>query len=297
MSLPSVLKRCAAVLAAAVIASSGISTASAQSALPFIPGSSLGAPAPGPGTQMVVFGDSFTANGGAGGDRRVGSEISWQQNCVSDNENWAHVAARTAGLKLADYSCNGTGMIRFPTYVETAISQGDVGPATEQVVIMYGVLDLRTSGDTIYRSATNGTSPYFSGYYGAVQQAVSRIRSTAPNATITLANYPRITEGDMACFGDFAGLVPGSSVPPGNVVIPGSGRLVGQFNGVIADTAHRVGANFVDVYSASAGHSPCADPSQRWTNLFQDHDPASVMMGHPTDQGHQAIGQLIGQLL
>lgn len=292
MTLPATLKRAAIALATAAIASAGISAAAAQ---PALPGSSLGAPAPGPGTQMVTFGDSFTANGGAQGERRVGSEISWQGNCISDNQNWAHVAARTKGLQLADYSCNGTGALRLPTYVETAITQGDLGPATQQVVLMYGSLDVRSYGDTIYRSATNGTSPHFSGYLGAIQQAASRIRSVAPNAQITLANYPRMTENDTACVGDFAGIVRGSTVAPTNVYLPGSGRLEGQFNGVIADTAYRVGANFVDVYSASAGHSPCAEPSQRWTNHYQNHDPYAVMYGHPTDQGHQAIGRLIGE--
>lgn len=301
MSLTSLLRRGAAVVSAAALATVGVATASAQSSgssqsstssqstVPIYPSGP-----PGPGVDMVTFGDSFTANGGAPGNRSVPSPIDWQSNCVTDNQNWASVAANTAGLELADYSCNGTS-VQQPLYVESAIANGALGPDTQQVVFMYGGLDPRVIGDTIYRTASNGGAPVVSGYVGALENTAERIRSVAPDARITLTNYPRMTENDHFCIGEVGGYVQGSSAVPGpNLFVPGASGIEANFNGVIADTANRIGANVVDVYSASAGHSPCAEPDQRWTNLFQLENPNSVMENHPTDFGHQEIGRLVG---
>lgn len=287
------------VAAAALMATCGAGVASAQPALPALPGSSAGHSAPtGPGTQMVTFGDSYAANGGSGGPRFVPSETASRPNCRTDSENWPHVAARTAGLQLADYTCNGTS-IQLPDYVDSAIAQGDLGPETREVAIMYGLLDPRAIGDVAYSAGTNGQELSPSGFVTAMSNTVNQIRSAAPNAKITLVSYPRMLDNDYVCTGNFQGFVPGSSgqFQGPNVFIPGGSRTEAHFSQVIGDTAARIGVSFVDVYSASAGHGSCADPSQRWMNMYQRQNPDSVLANHPTDLGHREMGRLVAASL
>ncbi|WP_162138672.1 GDSL-type esterase/lipase family protein [Corynebacterium doosanense] len=299
--------RVAAAAAASLLAASGMGVASAQSSTPALssgPGSSalpqfssLPPATPGPGTQMVTFGDSFAANGGAGGGRFVPSETPSRPNCRTDNENWPHVAARTAGLQLADYSCNGTSYL-LPDYVEAAIAQGDLGYDTRQVAIMFGILDVRVIGDVAYSATTHGQDLQYSAYVSGLNDTVNRIRSVAPNAKITMVSYPRLIDNDYLCTGTFEGVLPaGSSQRGPNVFIPGGTHVESHFSQVIGDTAARIGVSFVDLYSASSGHGPCSDPSQRWVNMYQRANPDSVMTNHPTDFGHQEMGRLVGASL
>ena len=64
------------------------------------------------GKEMVTFGDSFSANGGAPGDRAAVSPFSAStplpNTCSNDKHNWAHQTARNLGHSRADYTCNGT---------------------------------------------------------------------------------------------------------------------------------------------------------------------------------------------
>lgn len=299
MSSHSTLTRVACVAAAVLMTTCGGGVAGAQPSLSSFPGSSAGNSAPtGPGTQMVTFGDSYAANGGSGGARFVPSETPSRPNCRTDSENWPHVAARTAGLQLADYTCNGTS-VQLPDYVDSAIAQGDLGPDTRQVAIMYGILDPRVIGDVAYSSGTNGQELQQSAFVSALNDTVNRIRSAAPNAKITLVSYPRLLDNDFLCTGNFQGFAPGSSgqFQGPNLYIPGGSRTEAHFSQVIGDTAARIGVSFVDAYSASAGHGPCSDPSQRWVNMYQRQNPDSVMANHPTDLGHQEMGRLVAASL
>lgn len=299
--------RVAAVAAASLLSLSGFGVAHAQSANPgssSLPGgaslpmlSSQPPATPGPGTDMVTFGDSYSANGGSGGARFVPSETPSRPNCRTDSENWPHVAARTAGLQLADYTCNGTS-VQLPDYVESAIAQGDLGTNTRQVAIMYGILDPRVLGDVAYSSGTNGQNLQYSSFVSSMNDTVNRIRSAAPNAKITLVSYPRMLDNDYWCTGSLESVLPpGSSQQGPNIFIPGGSRIESHFSQVIGDTAARLGTSFVDVYSASGGHGPCADPSQRWVNMYQRTNPNSVMANHPTDLGHQEMGRLVASSL
>lgn len=255
---------CAALMGATALVPGVISTASAQDH----------------GAQIVTFGDSFTANGGADPARTTPPNIDWNPQCRTDNNNWPKVAARDLGKTIADYSCNGTFGITAAAYLETAIQKGDLGPATEEVVLMVGGLDplfyVDAAGNLANAESAGGP------FQELVRVMQNRVREVAPNARFSLSSYTRLTDEDKIC------PALGQGLP-----VPGSSDLETRINGTIANTAKNLGAHFVDVYSASAGHSPCAAPQDRWVVIIPDPTSPSVMPNHPTDSGHLAIGKVV----
>lgn len=238
--------------------------------------------------NLVSFGDSFTANGGAFGDRYSESPaLNFRLTpCLNDADNWPHRVAFDLGLDIVDYSCNGTSYW-LDYYVNHAIAKGNINPDTEMVTFMYGGLQPDSFIDTLLSSAGSSEAP--SRYASLLDSQFRKIREVAPNARIVMTNYPSMTVNDTACL-----------YPPfgANIVIPGLTAAEAAWNRQIEDTAHRLGVEFVDVYSASLTHDPCQpDPAHRWTVLLQRLDSPSIMAGHPTDVGHAEMGAFIGREL
>lgn len=233
------------------------------------------------GAQMVTFGDSFTANGGSDPARTTPPSAEWLPHCRTDNNNWAKVAARALNKSIADYSCNGTFGIPLAIYLDAAIQKGDLGPATEDVVLMIGGLDPLFYGDVV----TNLTKrPELLGtpFQEAMRLLQNRVREVAPKARLTFATYPRLTDNDQVC-------------PTFGQVLPAPGATIIEsgINETVRNISQALGAHFVDVYAASAGHSPCAVPEERWTAIIPDPVAPSVMGSHPTDLGHLEMGKIM----
>ena len=117
-----------------------------------------------PGKQLVTLGDSFTANGHVRGFRWLqrgipqeslgsssGSSDSGKgfvrpvelglSGCGQDPDNWPRQLAGMTGRSLGDYSCNGaTSRSVVEHQLEQAVRDGNIGPATEEVVIAVGGL-------------------------------------------------------------------------------------------------------------------------------------------------------------
>lgn len=229
---------------------------------------------------MVTFGDSFTANGGAPGDRGAKSpyrpyfEI---HPCFNDKRNWAHQTAANLRHSLADYSCNGTSY-GVDIFVNDAIRTGNIGHNTKEVVFMYGGLQPDTHVDALANS-TLPTIPKGSNYRAFLGYQFNKIRKAAPNARITMVNYLPMTVNDTLCVINEAKF----TVP---LAIQGATRLEDEFNREIGRAADALGANFINLHDQAKTHDPCQpDASQRWAVAVKTPTAPSVMPMHPTDIG------------
>ena len=262
----------------------------AMPAIPAIPGIPNINPAPGTGAkQVVTFGDSFTANAGKSGPRDLEpGQTPIVANCATDMENWPKIAAHQAGKSLGDWSCNGMGgapVVQLVGYVEAAIMHGDIAPGTQDVVFMYGGMDalqwVDVAGKMQNMGHLNDTL-----YQQELRHAANRIREVAPGVQIHLASYPEYATNDQLCLVN----LPGQTIP---IPTPGGTQIQEAFRDSIANAAHNIGANFIDVYQATIGHGTCnPDDNQRFVAGFQD--PAmGPMTNHPTIKGQYAMGDII----
>ncbi|MBV7295659.1 hypothetical protein KRX51_06985 [Corynebacterium sp. TAE3-ERU12] len=296
-SLParSVARRAIAAATAALALVAAAPVAGAQPALP-------GIPAGGEGKEMVVFGDSYAANPtvspisyarGYDPEAASRSRVAGQMSgCGQDPNSWPHVAARVSGVgeaNLADYSCNGTGRIpaaQLLTFVETAISRGDVGPKTDKVLLMYGGLDAFAWAD----AATNGGNPA-SAFRATVKRVADRVRAVAPGAHVYIVGYPRVAHQDKVC------LI--NTDPENNheIIAPGLDALEASLNNTLIAASREADAWFINLYDATGPHSTCAKPSERYVSGWFDTTSKHNMKLHPTINGSVAIGHMVASVL
>lgn len=240
------------------------------------------------GQEMVTFGDSFTANGGAPGDRGATSPYKPYINihpCFNDKRNWAHQTANNLHHSIADYSCNGTSYW-LDAYVNDAVRSGNIGRNTKEVVFMYGGLQPDTYVDAL-ANATLPNIPKGSNYRGLLGAQFNKIRQVAPNARITMVNYTPMTVNDTLC-----AINDGNKVIP--ISFPGATLNEDEFNREIGRAAHALGANFINLHDQAKTHDPCQpDTSQRWAVAVQTPTAPSVMPMHPTDVGHDGMARII----
>ena len=197
------------------------------------------------GKDMVTFGDSFTANGGAPGGRgNVSPYPRPIHPCYNDNDNWAHQTARNLHMSIADYSCNGTS-VWVNNYVDHALATGNIGPDTKEVAFMYGGLQPDT-----YIDAALPNIPKASNYRALMGHQIKKIRARAPHARITMVNYVPMTVNDTLC-----AVNDGKKVVP--VGFPGVTAYEDRFNAEIGYAAHSLGVNFIDLHTKAKGHDPC----------------------------------------
>lgn len=255
--------------------------------IPGLPG--IAAPAAGGAKEIVAFGDSFTANAGKGGPRGLeAGQTPWVANCATDMENWPKIAAKELGKSIGDWSCNGTGgapLVQMKAYLESAIAYGDIGPGTQDVVLMYGGMDALQWVD-VAGEFTGQPVPNETLFRNLVKDIRDRVAQAAPGARVTLLSYPEYATDDKLCLVNVGGTV--NPIPA-----PGGTKVQEAFRDNIKHAAEANGLNFIDVYEATIGHGSCnPNPNDRWVVGFQDPE-MGPMPNHPTVKGEIAMGKIV----
>lgn len=290
------LRRSTIALAAAAACATGLLAAGATGAVPT-------ADANPAGKDLVVFGDSFAANPTlpaghyiAGTAPNSGSRVPVHGSggCPQDRENWPRVAAGILNVSLADYSCNGTGRIPYvdlTNSVSAAVANGDLGPGTRKVAVMYGGLDVLQWVDTgTHVAGIAGSLP--SGYHATIAEMKRRVQEAAPNAEIVMAGYPELGAGDNVC------LINVTPNQPAPIMVPGIAAVETGLQSSVRSAAAANGIRFVDMKAATAGHGTCAAPdSQRYVSGIYDLTSDHNMKLHPTLEGSRAMGRIMADNL
>ena len=290
------LRRSTIALATAAACATGLVAAGATVAAPT-------ADANPAGTELVVFGDSFAANptlpaghiiAGTAPNSGSRTPVHGPGGCPQDPENWPRVAAGILNVPLADYSCNGTGRVPYvdlTNSVNAAFANGDLGPGTRKVAVMYGGLDVLQWVDTgTHVAGVAGSLP--SGYHATIAEMKRLVQEAAPNAEIVMAGYPELGAGDNVC------LINVTPNQPSPIMLPGIAAVETGLQSSIRNAAAANGIRFVDMKAATVGHGTCAAPdSQRYVSGIYDQTSDHNMKLHPTLEGSRAMGRIMADNL
>lgn len=121
---------------------------------------------------------------------------------------------------------------------------------------------------------------------GSVRADLDDIREKAPDARIVLVGYPRLLPDDATC---------PDEVP---VVEAAAVRIrysLKKVNEALQDAARKAKVDYVDMYTASAGHDACAG-DDRWVN-GQNIEVGKAQAYHPFAAYHRAVADRLVTLL
>ncbi|WP_291314411.1 GDSL-type esterase/lipase family protein [Corynebacterium sp. UBA2622] len=275
---------CSAVAAFAIAATGGIVTATPADAAE--------------GRNLVTFGDSYLSNplpaeavgsrvrleaerAGVPLDNPVAAPLNQftRHGCGQSPTNAPRQMGQMKGLEVRDYSCpgalayapNGQSMTLHGE-INNALADGALDANTSNVVIQFGFNDSYSwlLGKVVQDGLPNTYNNLGARYAeqkvlwdNAMNSAIDRIKAAAPNARITVADYPTISKTETAeqCLVHV-------EVLPGDVGIPAFWIRDAEVN--IHDwaaelAARRSGENvvFANLRDATAGSGECAPDDSR----------------------------------
>lgn len=258
-----------------------------------------------PEIRYVALGDSFTAAPLVPGTNLV-------DGCLQSDHNYPHlIAAGLGNVDLVDVSCSGASTFAM-TGTQTT-SGGAVHPAqfdalTQDVDLV--TLSIGGNDEGLYRSlvhecpALAASDPAGSpcrdreraggGYTLAdrlsvlpdrVAAAVTGIRDRSPQARILVVGYPRLLP-DLGSCPDLFPLATGD--------VAYVRDMTERLTGAMRAGAEAAGAEYVDVWAASAGHDICAFAP--WVN-GRVTDQRTALAYHPFASEQVAVADLVLDLL
>ncbi|UGT61936.1 SGNH/GDSL hydrolase family protein [Nocardia asteroides] len=282
--------------AAALAAASAMGTAAAQAE-----------PAP-QGKQVIVLGDSYTANGW--------DPFTLGDVCVRGATAWpAQLGALLEPGQVANPSCSGATIDSGPGFtlaheVLQADREGALGPATKLVTVQLGLDDRwGESTQTLWYglqqcvfdlvrgcdldAVEQGRYPDLHGVTGPVyaeriRAAVTYIRYYAPAARIVIMGYPEVLAAgtETACV-SILGVAP--------FIQPRAKAVVDYFDRMDRaqrEAAQLLGLEFLDTRALTAGHGLCS--AEPWVNGFFDWrtDIAGLPL-HPSARGDSVVANAL----
>ncbi|QLY33422.1 SGNH/GDSL hydrolase family protein [Nocardia huaxiensis] len=263
------------------------------------------------GKQLVVLGDSFSAN--------AWDSTSEEVACIRRATSWPSQLStlmRVAGTEdVLDVSCTGASIDTGAGYTlgieaKLADQAGAFGPRTEVVTMQFGLNDTWGAGDTTLWKAMDrcifdllrgcgldamdqGRIPDHRAVTGAdyaarIRNAVTYIKYYAPNARIVLVGYPELFPSgtDTVCL-SILGVAPFIQ-PRGRALV----ELLDAIDRAQREAAALLGVEFLDSRALTAGHGLCsADP---WMNGLGDwRADIDGLPFHPSVDGDAVVARAL----
>ncbi|MBA2954831.1 SGNH/GDSL hydrolase family protein [Nocardioides sp. MAH-18] len=262
-----------------------------------LPAHGVGEPTSGatPVIQYVALGDSYTA-------APLVPPTDTSTICLRSQKNYpAIVTEGLPGARLTDVSCSGATTLNVTTRQEAQTGGVPpqlraVRPGTELVTIGLGGNDEALFGTMLVRctqlakqepQGTPCSDELQDGVDGTLDrtrdnlvEVVQRVRRRAPDARVLLVGYPQI--------------VPESGTCPDLPLAAGDYPFVRSVNerlaGAVEHAAEDADADYVDVWTPSAGHDICG--AEPWINgRVTKLDTALAY--HPLAVEQQAVAELV----
>ena len=285
----------AAALLLALVALTGCSTEADEPAP--LPARATGDPTSSPARydRYVALGDSYTA-------APLVPPTDTSTVCLRSEANYpALVAESLPGTVLTDVSCSGasTANVRAPQRGRTGSvpPQLDaVGPGTDLVTIGLGGNDDDLFGTLLVGCTrlaaedptgapctarfADQAEPVLAKTQQRLVRVVADVRERAPEARVLLVGYPQIVPASGTC----------DALPLAAGDYPFARDVNQRLTDTVRDAAGAASVEYVDVWSASAGHDICgADP---WINgRVTSADRALAY--HPLAAGQRAVADLV----
>ena len=255
----------------------------------------VGSPYP----EYVALGDSYTA-------APLVPPTDTSTTCLRSERNYpALVTEGLPGTRLTDVSCGGATTTDMTQPQQG--QQGSVPPqfdaleeSTDLVTIGLGGNDGGLFGTMILRCTilasqqpegtpcTGELGPTVDGTLARIRQSleqvVAGVRERSPEARVLLVGYPQIVPASGSC--------PALPLAPGDY--PFVRTVNERLTQAVAQAARATDAEYVDVWSASAGHDICApDP---WIN-GKDTQLDRALAFHPFAAEQRAVADLVLDLV
>lgn len=253
-------------------------------------------------TKYVALGDSFTA-----GPLVPVTDLA--SGCFRSDHNYpALLAERLDVVEFVDVSCSGASTKDLTTRQHTfagAVLPPQIHAVDQDTTLVtvgiggndFGLYGRLASTCLRLRDQDPQGAPCEAAEGEAVREETERIgdrvrdvldriqRRAAPDARVVLVGYPRIAPSEGAC----PELLPFAA---GDVGF--ADRVLRQLNRALARAADRAGAEFVDLYAASRGHSVCSDTP--WVNgaVTKQREAAAL---HPYLRGMRGAARAIAEHL
>ncbi|MFL6106920.1 MAG: SGNH/GDSL hydrolase family protein [Marmoricola sp.] len=264
-------------------------------------------PPPEEGNQYVGLGDSFTAVAGYG---------PFDNACQrSDHDYPALVAKKLKIASFADASCGGAQTVNL-TQSQVITGKGvnqaqldAVSSSTTLVTVGMGLNDgpATTNGTRIsylllftclpekdgkapktcksyLEQPDSGFDTVIQSLSDDIETGLGQIRDQAPNARIIVVGYPRVAPDTGTC----------KQLPYPPVALNRIRTVVRDADEALAKVARKAGAEYVDMWAASAGHDACSD--EPWVNGAKAIKGKALQF-HPYTAYHQAVAAKIVALL
>jgi lysophospholipase L1-like esterase len=262
---------------------------------------------PGPHVDYVALGDSFSA-----GPFVPAQELA-AGTCLRSTHNYPSLLARALPVDtLVDVTCSGADTDDLARSVPNLLPgppprpQLDaLGPGTDLVTVGIGGNDFGLFGGLLRRCAVVArTGPDGAPCRRAftvdgvdteladarrvrpdVAWVVGEVRRRAPRAEVWVVGYPRLLPPQGTC----------AAVPFAAGDYRWADRVERELNASLQAAARSLGAGFVDVYAASAGHDACAGPDA-WVNGSVDRLGRAAAY-HPFRAGMEGTAQAVREAL
>jgi hypothetical protein len=289
------MRRTAAVLAAAVLATAGTLAAAVPASATTGSSSSVRT------SPYVALGDSYSS--AAGVNPLVPTA---PLTCSRSLRNYSHdIAAITRPTSFTDATCSGATTSDFfsPQAPDVPPQLDAVTGDTRLVTMTIGGNDEGVFSAMLQDCATASAVSLASTHsiegnpceqqfgslfvdeitgqtYANLVRALTAVRQKAPHARVVILGYPRILPdtGVPACY-------PAMPFSMGDV--PYMAHVEAVLNGVVRQAADQTGARFVDMASISARHDACRGALQRWIEPLVA--PINAFPVHPNAFGEAAM--------
>ncbi|MFJ9366089.1 SGNH/GDSL hydrolase family protein [Nocardia sp. NPDC101769] len=262
------------------------------------------------GKELVILGDSFTANGW--------NPLSQEKKCDHGDTAWPVQLSALMGVQGTDrmwnQSCPGASLDTGDGYTlkvqaSNADKAGSFGPNTKLVTVQFGLNDVWggaaqspwTSIEHCFYDVVGGCGPDAvaagrmvdpqnvtgAEYASRISKVIAYIRYYAPNAHVVIVGYPELfrPDQDAICF-DIAG-VPATQ-PRGRTVV----EYLNRIDQAEREAAAQLNLEYLDARALTAGHGLCTP--QQWVNgVFDPKVNIAGLPFHPAPQGDAVVANAL----
>lgn len=252
-------------------------------------------------TKVVTYGDSYTANP----SQLVGMANQYEQlkpfltdyprtgqlesgkECLQAPDNWPRLL-RGEGMDVRDWSCTAQTSRTMLDRIDASIAAGDLTADTDSVIFPVGLNNFGPWGQKDGMDVTDFDAVQ-DAYAADMREAARRVRAVAPEASLVVSGMPQIGAGDTYCI---VNVVPDH---PQGLSVPYLAKAENAVQAMQRQSATEIGAQFVDLKSASQGHDTCAPDTERYiAGLIDTTTPDYKMIIHPSQAGQRFIAAQLG---
>lgn len=252
-------------------------------------------------TKVVTYGDSYTANP----SQLVGMANQYEQlkpfltdyprtgqlesgkECLQAPDNWPRLL-QEEGMDVRDWSCTAQTSRTMLDRIDASIAAGDLTADTDSVIFPVGLNNFGPWGQKDGMDVTDFDAVQ-DAYAADMREAARRVRAVAPEASLVVSGMPQIGHGDTYCI---VNVVPDH---PQGLSVPYLAKAENAVQAMQRQSATEIGAQFVDLKSASQGHDTCAPDAERYiAGLIDTTTPDYKMIIHPSQAGQRFIAAQLG---